>query len=383
MGIFKIFALMSLIFFAPTNVSDTTNVSDINNLPNNEIYMGTKKLENGDKVAIITTNKGKIEIFLETKKAPVTTNNFIGLAKDGYYDGVIFHRVIKDFMIQGGDPDGTGMGGKSIYGEKFEDEFVSDLKNNKYTISMANAGPNTNGSQFFINVKDNNFLDGKHSVFGEVVDGVKNVDAIVKVKTGAQDRPEKEVKMIKVEVKEYKDGKLVDFDFDKEKAIQEYQTYVKEKAQKEAQAKKEEMERKKDLQLKVGNTAVIEFTIKKEDGSEYISTTNQLPIVEKAEMLSGLNDGIKGMKIGEEKTLTLKPQEAFGEYKEEYKKEIPKADLKSFEDAGIKLEVGSKLPTQVGELEIVEDKGDAVVVDTNVPLAGQTITIDVKVVDIL
>ena len=100
--------------------------------------------------ALIKTNRGEILIQLFPEQAPRTVENFIGLAKKGYYDGVIFHRVIPDFMIQGGDPTGTGMGGESIFGEKFEDEFSKELFNLRGALSMANAGPNTNGSQFFI-----------------------------------------------------------------------------------------------------------------------------------------------------------------------------------------------------------------------------------------
>ena len=100
--------------------------------------------------AIINTNHGKMTVKLFDSLAPKTVKNFIELSKEGYYDGVIFHRIIKDFMIQGGDPTGTGMGGSSIYGEKFEDEFSMDLFNLRGALSMANAGPNTNGSQFFI-----------------------------------------------------------------------------------------------------------------------------------------------------------------------------------------------------------------------------------------
>ncbi|MBS1194902.1 MAG: peptidyl-prolyl cis-trans isomerase (rotamase) - cyclophilin family, partial [Methanomicrobia archaeon] len=112
----------------------------------------------------------------------------------GYYDGVIFHRVIDGFMIQGGDPTGTGRGGP---GYSIKDEFKAGNRNDRGTISMANAGPNTGGSQFFINVANNNFLDDRHPVFGRVVEGMDVVDRISKVKTGAGDRPVTEVKIVK------------------------------------------------------------------------------------------------------------------------------------------------------------------------------------------
>ena len=124
----------------------------------------------------IETARGSIELELAPQKAPNTLNNFVFLAREGFYDGVCFHRVIGDFMIQGGDPAGTGRGGP---GYKFGDEFVGNpLKHEAYVISMANAGPGTNGSQFFITHSPQPHLNGKHTVFGKVVKGQKVVDAI-------------------------------------------------------------------------------------------------------------------------------------------------------------------------------------------------------------
>jgi peptidylprolyl isomerase len=147
----------------------------------------------------IETNKGKFVIELYSAQMPITAGNFEKLVSKGFYDGVIFHRVIKGFMIQGGDPDGTGAGGP---GYEIKDEFTnSELDHNlRGTLSMANAGPNTGGSQFFINVVDNNFLNGKHPVFGKIVEGMEIVDDIVNVETGANDRPVEEVKIIKAKL---------------------------------------------------------------------------------------------------------------------------------------------------------------------------------------
>ena len=178
-----------------------------------------KAAESGDKVAVMKTNMGEIKIKLFPKEAPKTVENFVTHAKNGYYNGLIFHRVIKDFMIQGGDPTGTGMGGESIWGRSFEDEFDPALHNLRDALSMANAGPNTNGSQFFI-VQANNvpanmlsqmkempesfpestvnayaemggtpWLDFRHTVFGQVTDGMDVVDSIAAVKVGAADKP--------------------------------------------------------------------------------------------------------------------------------------------------------------------------------------------------
>ena len=186
----------------------------------------------GDTVATINTTMGSIKVKLFPNEVPKTVENFTTHAKNGYYDGIIFHRVIPDFMIQGGDPTGTGRGGESIWGASFEDEFHPDLHNLRGALCMANAGPNTNGSQFFIvqcssvdprmlqqmeqagtdygfapevieNYKQlggTPWLDFKHSVFGQVFEGMDVVDAIANVKTGFQDKPKEDVKILSVDV---------------------------------------------------------------------------------------------------------------------------------------------------------------------------------------
>ena len=182
-------------------------------------------------IATIKTNHGDMRIKLFPEHAPKTVANFIALSKDGYYDGVIFHRIIKDFMIQGGDPTGTGMGGESIYGESFEDEFSEELYNIRGALSMANAGPNTNGSQFFI-VQNQHLpyskkeiarggwpepiaeiyaeqggtphLDRRHTVFGQLVDAESFavLDAIAAVETGAMDKPVEDVVIETIEIED-------------------------------------------------------------------------------------------------------------------------------------------------------------------------------------
>jgi len=184
-------------------------------------------------VATIHTNLGDLTVKLFDDVAPKTVKNFVELAETGYYDGVIFHRIIRDFMIQGGDPTGTGMGGASIYGEKFEDEFSDKAFNIRGALSMANAGPNTNGSQFFI-VENQNLpydksalvkggwpeeiaelyleggtphLDGRHTVFGQLLDAAsfETLDRIAKAPTGAQDKPKDTIEMISIELEKKSD----------------------------------------------------------------------------------------------------------------------------------------------------------------------------------
>ena len=155
-----------------------------------------------DKTVVLQTNQGNIEIKLFTDAAPKTCENFIGLVNKGYYDGIIFHRVIKGFMIQGGDPTGTGMGGESIWGKPFEDEVSPDLQfDRKGILAMANAGPGTNGSQFFITTVKTPHLNMRHTIFGEVTSGYDVVEKIENCKTGAQDKPVQEQKIIKAYIK--------------------------------------------------------------------------------------------------------------------------------------------------------------------------------------
>jgi len=145
----------------------------------------------GSKV-LLNTSMGDMTLQL-FDDMPITAGNFQKLVEKGFYDGTIFHRIIDGFMIQGGDPTGTGTGGP---GYAIKDEFTSHNKNDRGTISMANAGPNTGGSQFFLNLVANNYLDKAHPVFGKVVEGMDVVDKMGKVKTGAMDRPVKEVKIL-------------------------------------------------------------------------------------------------------------------------------------------------------------------------------------------
>jgi peptidyl-prolyl cis-trans isomerase B (cyclophilin B) len=147
--------------------------------------------------ATLHTNHGAIAIELFDDDAPKTVENFLKLARDGFYNGVIFHRVIPDFMVQGGDPTGTGSGGP---GYQFEDEF-NDNKVVRGALAMANAGPNTNGSQFFIvTTEAASWLDGKHTVFGRVTDGMDVVDTISALETDARDRPREDVVIERVDV---------------------------------------------------------------------------------------------------------------------------------------------------------------------------------------
>ena len=179
-------------------------------------------------MAVIKTNHGDMKVMLFPEAAPKAVENFTTHAKNGYYDGIIFHRVIKDFMIQGGDPHGMGFGGESIWGEPFADEFSLEALNFKGALSMANSGPNTNGSQFFIvqagsvddrligqmedagypaeaikkykEVGGTPWLDFRHTVFGQVVEGMDVVDEIAAVKVGRNDKPLEDVVILGIDI---------------------------------------------------------------------------------------------------------------------------------------------------------------------------------------
>ena len=153
-------------------------------------------------VVVFETNMGNFEITLRPDVAPKTCENFLGLIAKGYYDGIVFHRVIKNFMIQGGDPTGTGAGGESIWGKPFADECKSDVKFDKAgLLAMANRGPNTNGSQFFITTALTPWLNMRHTIFGEVTTGYEIVKKIEGSPTATGDRPVQPIKIQKAYVK--------------------------------------------------------------------------------------------------------------------------------------------------------------------------------------
>lgn len=153
-------------------------------------------------VVVFETTQGNFEVTLFPEVAPKACENFLRLAESNYYNGTIFHRVIKGFMIQGGDPQGTGTGGQSIWGKSFEDEFGGNLQFNRPgLLAMANRGPNTNGSQFFITTAATPWLNRKHTIFGEVSSGYDVVQKIERTQTGPQDRPVEPQKIVKITVK--------------------------------------------------------------------------------------------------------------------------------------------------------------------------------------
>lgn len=306
--------------------------------------------------ANLQTTKGNMIVKLEDKKAPVTVANFIGLAEGKidnkakakgvpYYDGTIFHRVIKDFMIQGGDPQGTGMGDP---GYKFEDER-NDLKHTgKGILSMANSGPNTNGSQFFITEVATPWLDGRHTIFGKVVKGEDVIDAIANVEKGPQDKPKTDIVLEKVSVfskgDEYKN-------YDAAKTFTEGKAKIAENnkaflAKEEADKKKKEEEFKANQEKmvenmkagmqktesglyykitkttdgkapKAGDNVSVHYAGKLVDGSEFDSSFKRNEPIEipigMGRVIKGWDEGILLLKEGETATLLIPPAMGYGE----------------------------------------------------------------------
>ena len=305
-----------------------------------EIYAG---LSDG-LYANFQTSKGNMIVKFEDEKAPVTVANFIGLAEGTienkakakgvpYYDGTIFHRVIKDFMIQGGDPKGTGMGDP---GYKFEDE-KNDLKHTgKGILSMANSGPNTNGSQFFITEVATPWLDGRHTIFGKVVNGEGIIDVIANVEKGAQDKPKTDVVLEKVSVfskgdqyKKYDAAKVFAEGKDK---IQEYNKALVAKEEAEAAKKLDELKTgmqttESGLMYKItkkgsgakavaGNTIQVHYAGKLTNGKEFDNSFKRGEPIEFAvgvgQVIKGWDEGILLLEEGDEATLLIPPTLGYG-----------------------------------------------------------------------
>ena len=197
-----IFLLLSISLAACNTATQEINIvvnqEDNQNVENSEPQTVISNGEDSMNTQILfETTEGNIKIELFDDTMPVTAGNFKKLVSEGFYDGVIFHRIIPNFMIQGGDPTGTGSGGP---GYSIKDEFTDNNKNDRGTLSMANSGPNTGGSQFFINVVNNNFLDDKHPVFGKITEGLDVADKIVSAERDASDRPRSEIKITKASI---------------------------------------------------------------------------------------------------------------------------------------------------------------------------------------
>ncbi len=331
----------------------------------------TSSLKKWDLVSIMKTTNGIIKIKLFNKIVPNTVNNFAILGQEGYYNGIIFHRVINGFMIQGWDPTGTWMWGESIYGEKFNDEFSDDLTNIKYSLSMANSGENTNGSQFFINQNNNSHLNNKHSVFWQVIEGQENIDKIAKTKTGNQDKPKKDIKIIKLTIQKFDGKKLIDFKLNKTEAIKKYNeiTVI-------------------DKNKKIANWDIISvhYTLTLEDGTKKDSSLDRgqpfIFTVGKKMVIKGWDKGLIGHNLWDKFKLEVSPKDWYWELDETKIQVIPREQLEEFEANGIKLDVGEKLPTQYWTFIIKKSTKKEITIDINHELAGKKLFFDIEIIDI-
>ncbi|MCH9741514.1 MAG: peptidylprolyl isomerase [Epsilonproteobacteria bacterium] len=196
-----VFLVMALLLVTGCNAEEKSKTAtEVNSTTVSTEVSSSEKEEMT--VVVLETNQGNIELKMLPKVAPLAVENFTTHVKNGYYNGLIFHRVIKDFMIQGGDPTGTGTGGTSIWDKEFVNEYAANVVFDKpFILAMANHGPNTNGSQFFITTKATPWLNGGYTIFGEVIAGSENVTKIENTKTARADRPVAEQKIIKAYLK--------------------------------------------------------------------------------------------------------------------------------------------------------------------------------------
>ncbi|MCP4522937.1 MAG: hypothetical protein GY828_01830 [Candidatus Gracilibacteria bacterium] len=338
-----------------------------------------------DVIAHMQTSKGLIKIELYTDVAPLATTNFIVHAQNGYYDNVTFHRIIDNFMIQGGDPEGTGRGGESIYGENFEDEFFDKIENLPGTISMANAGPGTNGSQFFINDNNNSFLNGKHTVFGKVIEGIDVVENISKTPLNGE-APVEDILITSISL--FKNNKAFSIEniesvktnaHSKYKILQqkvvEKELVIAEKALKEFNIR---AEKNKDKIAAAGDRVEVKYELTLDDGkvidgnmknNSYLAFT-----IDNQEMIQGFNDALKGMKIGDTKKITLSPEDAYGKETIEAKLQ----DFKQLIDNGIAIKAGEQIQYGHGVIDIISVENEVVTIKNPHQLGGETLHFEIK-----
>lgn len=326
--------------------------------------MQTEKPQNLDLVAIMKTTNWTMKIRLFLEEAPFTVTNFVWLAQTWYYEDVTFHRVIKNFIIQWWDPDGTWMGWESFYGKAFKDEFNDNLSNIPWALSMANSWPSTNGSQFFIVHKNEaTYLDGKHSVFGQVFEWLETIDKIASVKTWPNDRPAKDVKIISIEIKEFKDGMLVDSKFS-------------------AEENKEKLLSNRSVSS--WDNIAVHYTWTLEDGEKFDSSYDRWETLNftvwAEQMIKWFDEAVVWMNIWEKKSITLLPELAYGEYDPARIEKIPKEHVWPEFD---KINVWDYVNSVFGPIKAIEKDGESITFDVNHKLAWKTLNFDIEIVDVL
>lgn len=385
--------LLSVIFLSACQVTPADeNTSNNEEIISEEIsqeqetaYQSDVILEDWDIVAEIQTSKGNIKLKLYRDEAPLTTTNFIVHALNDYYKGTTFHRVIDDFMIQGGDPLWDGTWWESIYGWQFEDEFFDKIQNLPGTISMANSWPNTNGSQFFINEVNNVHLDGKHTVFGKVYEGMDVVHKITQVPLNG-DSPAKEITIKDIVIFKYTNNELTDFEIqDKDVftqiAIDTFNTKLEE-AKEELYAQREAKKMFDSNRIaESGDVVEVKFEFTDIETNEIILSNMDDEVgaqfqIDGRTPMWGLNDTLKWMKIGETKTGTFEAEDAFGPVSFE----IPMEEAKQIEQMGIELKVWNVIPSQEGEYKILAINESTITITNPHPAAGKKVNYTVELI---
>ena len=332
----------------------------------------TEAVKNNDIIAVMDTSKWQIKIKLFTNLVPNASYNFIGHALNDYYDNLIFHRVIDDFMIQGGDPKGNGTWWESIYWTPFQDEFVKELKNIPYSLSMANSWANTNGSQFFINEGNNQHLDNKHTVFGQVIEGIDTVNTILETPVWEADKPTQDIIITDINIYTYNDWQLTPYENTLENIL---------KTVDEINTKKLEEKTLKDQDRVSEAGDIVELKYKGffdngEVFDENFTESSFLTVtIGQWQVVSGFDKALEGMKIWEIKTVKLSPEEAYGWETIDIERNL----LIDFEKDGVKLEAGGILPTGRGNLKIKAVTDTMVTIYNNHPLAGKTLNFDIEI----
>jgi peptidyl-prolyl cis-trans isomerase B (cyclophilin B) len=357
-------------------VDNSTNLNDNNNEQMNTLQ--TEWLKDWDTVAVMKTDKWTIKIKLFTDLVPVTATNFIALSNTWYYDWLIFHRVIKDFMIQWGDPEWNWTWWESVYWWSFDDEFSEELSNIPYSISMANSWPNTNGSQFFIKKWNNTFLDydkdpltSKHSVFWQVVEWKEVVDKIINTKTWTDDKPEKDIKIISIEIKKYENSQLKEYTDDIDSIIEKVKNEIKVKN-----------EAKKNKEVEALDTVSVNYIWTFTDWEEFDNSYDRWQPIQFQvwawQMIPWFEKWIIWLKIWEKKTIKLSPEEAYWGAEVE----IPKTELEPFIDSWVELKDWWEIQTAGWNIKILKVNEDTVILQNNHPLAWKTLIFEIELMDI-
>jgi peptidyl-prolyl cis-trans isomerase B (cyclophilin B) len=332
------------------------------------------ELQNWDIIATMLTSKGKIKIKLYPDTAPKTVTNFLVHAQEGYYDNLIFHRVIDNFMIQWGDPLGTGIGWESIYGWSFEDEFFWNTENDAGTIAMANSGPATNGSQFFINERANNHLDNKHTVFWKVIEWMDVVDKITQVPMDVKtSKPYTDIVIEKIELVQY-----IDTEFN------EYKIADIKQAKIDAQANFDSLnlgriEKNNNKSAQSWDTVEVKYELKLSDGKVIDGNFDKEDTlkftVDQQWIIPGFSNAVKWMKIWDSKSIIIEAIDAYGEENIT----LTMQDFQQFKDAWIEIAKGEIIT--VGEwvtTTIIDIQWNTVIATNPHQLAGQQLFFEIE-----